>query len=272
MRLARSATLALALALALGSTTCGGPDGDIVWPISGSAKPDADTIAAPFGPRDQSGKYDFHAGTDFPVPEGTKIHAIKAGEIEKVVDWDGKTGPGNWVLIDHGGGEKSAYLHMSKTSVKAGEFVEAGAVLGRSGSVGANSEHLHLNYMVGVQSNGADEAVARNVLELLPHGQMPPLEVTFSDTAVELRVPIQIMTIQTITVAGAGESRTLDYAGVLAMGNPDRDDPSQSGLTVAVTDADDGRFTLTLAVQAPSFIPTQVIVTDIDGESSTYQP
>ncbi|PRP99356.1 M23 family metallopeptidase [Enhygromyxa salina] len=267
MRLARLTTLTLAL----GSTTCGGAGGDIVWPISGKARLDADRIGAPFGPRDQSGKYDFHAGTDFPVPEGTKIRAIKAGEIEKVVEWDGTTGPGNWVLIDHGGGEKSAYLHMSKTSVKAGQFVEAGATLGRSGSAGSSSPHLHLNYMVGVQGNGADESLARNVLELLPHAEMPPLEVEFGDAAVALVVPIQVMTIQTITVEGEGESRTLDYAEVVGKGNPARDYRSQSGLTIGVDDGDDGRFRLELEIDAPSFTPTQVIVVDIDGETSVFE-
>jgi murein DD-endopeptidase MepM/ murein hydrolase activator NlpD len=266
MRLALSATLALLL----GTTACG-PEGDIVWPISGSAEPDADPIAAPFGPRLQSGSYDFHAGTDFPVPEGTKVHAIKAGEVEKVVEWDGNTGPGNWVLIDHGGGEKSAYLHLSKTSVEAGDTVKPGATLGRSGSTGTGAEHLHLNYMVGVEQNGADESVARNVLELLPHAQMPPLEVGFSDAAVTLVVPIQIMTIQAITVAGEGQARTLDYAEVVAMGNPDRDNPGQFGLRIVVTDRDDGRFDLTLNVDPPDFAPTQVSVTDVDGELLVFE-
>lgn len=266
MRLALIATLALAL----GSAGCGGAGGDVVWPISGEPEPDADTITSPFGPRDQSGTYDFHAGVDFPVPEGTRVHAIKAGVVEKVVEWDGKPGPGNWVLLDHGDGEKSAYLHLSKTSVKAGDSVEAGAPLGRSGSVGASSAHLHLNYMVGVQGNGADEAVARNVLELLPHEDAPALEIEFSDAAVALDAPLHAMTIQSITVEGEGQSRTLDYAEVVATGNPDRDDPTQSGLGIEVTNTDSGRFTLTLRPDPADFMPSQVIITDIEGELQVF--
>lgn len=262
---------AFVLAFALGSVGCGGPAGDVVWPISGAATPDADTITSPFGPRDQSGDYDFHAGVDFPVPEGTKIHAIKAGEVEKVEAWDGdKKGPGNWVLIDHGDGEKSSYLHLSKTSVNAGDLVEAGAVLGRSGSTGSNSAHLHLTYMLGVDHKGADEAVAHNLLELLPHADMPALELEFTDTAVGINVPIYPMTIQSITVEGEGQARTIDYAEIVAMGNPDRDNQLQSGLEIEVTDIDSERFRLTLGVEPADFAPAQVIVTDIDGEQLVF--
>ena len=53
---------------------------------------------------------------------------------------------GNFVMIDHGGGEYSLYAHMQKGSlrVKEGEAVHAGDVLGRLGSSGNSSEpHLH---------------------------------------------------------------------------------------------------------------------------------
>lgn len=240
-------------------------EGDVVWPISKSAELDADVVSAPFGPRDQSGNYDFHAGIDFPVPEGTKVHAIKAGTVEKVEKHDGGTGPGNWVLIDHGDGEKSAYLHLSKISVKAGESVQPGTKLGRSGSTGASSPHLHFNYMVGVDHAGADEAQAHNPLELLPHAPMPTPTASFTNQAVILDVAIHPMTIQTLTVEGEGQSRTVDYADVLALGNPERDDPVQSGLRLAVGETEAGQFTLTLT-PVPPFRPTRVVALDYAGE------
>jgi murein DD-endopeptidase MepM/ murein hydrolase activator NlpD len=268
MRLVPFATLALTLILA---TVGCGSGADIVWPLSGSSERDADVIGAPFGPRLQSDDYDFHAGTDFPTPEGTKVRAIKAGVVEKLEEWDGGTGSGNWVLIDHGDGEKSGYLHLSKFSVKAGDAVEAGTVLGRSGSTGSKSPHLHLNYMLDVDHKGADEARGHNVLELLPHAEAPALEPEFTDVAVTLHLSIQIMTIQTITVEGEGQSRTVDYAEILAMGNPDRDDPTQAGLTMAVIETDDGRFTLTLTPEPPGFTPERVTVSDIDGELLVFE-
>lgn len=250
--------------LALLTSACG--RADVVWPISGAADADADVISSAFGPRDQSGVHDFHAGVDFPVPEGTKVHAIKAGTVEKIESDDGGTGPGNWVLVDHGGGEKSAYLHLSKISVAAGDSVEAGTTLGRSGTTGASTPHLHFNYMVGVDGNGADEGLARNPLELLPHTAMPTPMVEFKDASVVLDVAIQPMTIQSITVEGDGESRTVDYAQVLALGNPARDEPTQFGLHLAVADSGDDRFALTLTPDPATFVPDRVLVHDYLGE------
>lgn len=250
--------------LALLTGACG--RADVVWPISGDADPDADVVSSPFGPRDQSGEHDFHAGVDFPVPEGTKVRAIKAGTVEKVETDDGGTGPGNWVLVDHGDGEKSAYLHLSKISVRAGASVEAGTTLGRSGKTGTSAAHLHLNYMVGVESNGADEAFARNPLELLPHTQMPTPIVEFTDASVVLDVAVHPMTIQSITVEGGGETRTVDYAQVLALGNPARDEPTQFGLHLAVADTSADRFTLTLTPEPASFVPERVLVHDYLGD------
>lgn len=254
----------ITLVLALLASACG--RADVVWPISGDADADADAISSAFGPRDQSGAHDFHAGVDFPVPEGTKVHAIKAGTVEKIESHDGGTGPGNWVLVDHGGGEKSAYLHLSKISVAAGDGVEAGTTLGRSGTTGSSTPHLHLNYMVGVEGNGADEGFARNPLELLPHTAMPTPSVEFTDASVVLDVAVKSMTIQSITVEGGGESRTVDYAQVLALGNPMRDEPTQFGLHLAVADTSDARFTLTLTPDPASFVPERVLVHDFLGE------
>ncbi|PRP93165.1 Glycyl-glycine endopeptidase ALE-1 precursor [Enhygromyxa salina] len=260
MRLELAATIFLTT-LSLG---CGSEE--VVWPIANSAESDADQVSAPFGPRDQSGSYDFHAGIDFPVPEGTKVRAIKAGTVEKTVEWNGQTGPGNWVLIDHGGGEKSAYLHLSKISVDAGDTVNAGTTLGRSGSTGSSSEHLHMNYMLGVEHKGADESLAHNPLELLPHADMPTPGVEFNGNAVVLDIPDHPMTIQAITLEGGGESRTVDYADVVAVGNPDRDTQTQFGLHLEIGESDPGRFTLTLRPSPANFTPERVIVEDYAGE------
>jgi murein DD-endopeptidase MepM/ murein hydrolase activator NlpD len=249
------------LVLALLASACGRPD-DVVWPISGDADASANVVSSPFGPREHGGDYDFHAGVDFPVPEGTKIHAIKAGTIEKIEHDDGSSG--NWVLVDHGGGEKSAYLHLSEISVDAGDNVEAGTTLGRSGETGANSPHLHLNYMVGIDHDGADESLARNPLELLPHTAVPTPTAEFTATSVVLDMPLHPMTVQSITVEGGGESRTLDYAQVLALGNPERDEQTQFGLRLAVVD--DDRLTLTLTPDPASFVPERVLVHDFFGE------
>lgn len=51
---------------------------------------DADKVTARFGPR---GMYDFMAGINIAVPEGTKVRAIKAGTMERRrVGWPGRLG------------------------------------------------------------------------------------------------------------------------------------------------------------------------------------
>lgn len=248
-----------------------GPAPEVAWPISGDDALDADAINSPFGPRDQGGKYDFHAGVDFPVPEGTKVRAIKAGVVEKLEDDDGGTGPGNWVLIDHGDGEKSSYLHLSKFRTKAGDAVEAGEVIGLSGTTGTSSPHLHLTYMVGVEGNGADESMARNPLELLPHTEMPappPTNIVLDATDGSLTAFVDLvampMIVQRIVVEGDGVARVVDYADILALGNPARDEQLQSGVWLSVTKVEEGRFTLGL--RGDGFDITKVELYDYAGE------
>ena len=83
-----------------------------------------------------------HYGTDVAAPEGTPIRAIAGGRIAFVhpgMFFNGKT-----VLIDHGLGLRSVYIHMHETHVKAGQRVEAGAVVGAVGMTGrATGPHLH---------------------------------------------------------------------------------------------------------------------------------
>ncbi len=255
---------ALSTGLLLGSLAC--TSEEVVWPISKSAALDADPISSPFGPRDQGGDYDFHAGVDFALEEGTKVRAIKAGTVEKTVAWDGDDGTGNWVLVDHGGGEKSAYLHLSKISTRQGSSVRAGEVIGRSGSTGGTTPHLHLTYMVGVEGNGGDEEMARNVLEILPHSDMPDPEVEFTASGVLLTMPVRPMSVQQIRLEGGGEAREIDYGEIVAQGNPDRDDQVQGGIFIDVERQDSLRFQMTLEPEPADFVPDRVELRDYFGD------
>lgn len=238
---------------------------EVVWPIANSAELDANTVSSPYGPRDQSGTYDFHAGVDFAVPEGTKVHAIKAGRVEKTVEWDGEDATGNWILIDHGDGEKSAYLHLSKISARQGEEVHAGEVIGRSGSSGNTTPHLHLTYMTGVAGSGADEGLSRNPLELLPHSDMPAPIVEFDADAVVLDVQTMPMSVQRIRLEGGGQTREIDYADIAARGNPDRDEHVQGGIWIGVVDFDQTHFELTLRPDPADFVVERVVLDDYAG-------
>jgi murein DD-endopeptidase MepM/ murein hydrolase activator NlpD len=86
-----------------------------------------------------------HMGLDMAVPVGTPVHAPAAGivtfaEPDLVLT-------GGTVLIDHGFGLTSSFLHMSRLDVKVGDRVERGKVIGAAGMTGrASGPHVHWGF------------------------------------------------------------------------------------------------------------------------------
>ena len=82
-----------------------------------------------------------HTGLDFRVTTGTPIVASNSG---KVILARSLYFEGNCVMIDHGQGLITLYLHLSEIKVKEGDAVEKGQLLGLSGGTGrATAPHLH---------------------------------------------------------------------------------------------------------------------------------
>ncbi len=83
-----------------------------------------------------------HFGVDVAAPKGTPVHAAAAGLVALVHDamyYTGKT-----VMLDHGHGVTSVYIHMSKIVVRDGETVRQGQPIGAIGKSGrATGPHLH---------------------------------------------------------------------------------------------------------------------------------
>lgn len=88
----------------------------------------------------------FHSGLDFPGAMRTPIMATAPG----VVSYTGvRAGYGNTVEIDHGGGFKTRYAHLSSIGVRVGQRVAIGTRIGGMGSTG-RSTGPHLHYEVWV--------------------------------------------------------------------------------------------------------------------------
>lgn len=84
----------------------------------------------------------MHHGMDFSAPTGTEIYATGKGVVENSSYSNG--GYGNRVIINHGYGYKTLYAHMNTISVKAGNEVTRGQVIGYVGNTGKSfGPHLH---------------------------------------------------------------------------------------------------------------------------------
>ena len=83
-----------------------------------------------------------HYGLDIAAPEGTPVLAASSGVISLAHEnmfFTGKT-----ILIDHGFGVSTIYVHLSEISVEVGQRVKRGQLVGRVGMTGrATGPHLH---------------------------------------------------------------------------------------------------------------------------------
>jgi murein DD-endopeptidase MepM/ murein hydrolase activator NlpD len=108
------------------------------WPVRGK-------VIQGFGPKTTGGQND---GINVAVPEGTPIKAAEDG----VVAYAGSElkGYGNLVLVRHSNGFVTAYAHASELSVKKGETIKRGQVIGKAGSTGnVTSPQLHFEVRKG---------------------------------------------------------------------------------------------------------------------------
>ena len=107
-------------------------------------------LTSPFGMRIHpiTGEYKMHNGIDMGCNEGTEIYATRSGLVE-IAQWSNSAG--NYVQLNHGDGYRSVYMHMTHYIVSAGQYVQAGQVIGYVGNTGASrGNHLHF----GVSYNG----------------------------------------------------------------------------------------------------------------------
>lgn len=120
--------------------------GAFLWPCPSSTR-----ITSNFGPRTAptSGASSYHQGIDIGAANGADIVAAADGTVRAATS---SSAAGNYVMIDHGGGLYSVYMHASELLVSPGQQVTAGQVIARVGSTGiSTAPHLHF----GVSQNGS---------------------------------------------------------------------------------------------------------------------
>ena len=118
--------------------------GSLVWPC-----PSYSRISSPYGYRVHpiSGTRKLHKGLDIAASSGNPVIAAASGTVVKSYF---SSSYGNYVVISHGGGMMTAYAHMTRRMVSAGQTVAAGQQVGTVGSTGnSTGPHLHFEVYVG---------------------------------------------------------------------------------------------------------------------------
>ena len=118
-------------------------NGEFRLPLDGTI-----TVTDTYGYKRQTGSVGLsHLGTDFRAPEGTSVYAMNSG---KVVFADSLRNFGRTVIVDHGLGVMTLYMHLSEIKVQAGDRVEKGDLVAKSGNTGYSlGPHLHLSVRIG---------------------------------------------------------------------------------------------------------------------------
>lgn len=129
--------------------------GDWFWPLpkdKSSLHVDGTRCGRYAEPRD----YGPHEGLDIAAVDGTPVYATKSGKVTRVVN--GVTGfssvqsAGNYIVIDHGDGMWSRYLHLINNSnkVNVGDEVDGGQHIGDADNTGHSfGSHLHFEILSG---------------------------------------------------------------------------------------------------------------------------
>ena len=115
--------------------------GSMMWPCPSSKR-----VTSDYGPRTSptNGASSNHKGIDIGAAYGADI-------VATVLVATYSSSGGNYVIIDHGGGLCTVYMHASSLTVSAGQTVSKGQVIAKVGSTGISTgNHLHF----GVTLNG----------------------------------------------------------------------------------------------------------------------
>ena len=116
-----------------------------IWPCPASSR-----ITSSFGDRESptAGASTNHKGIDIGAPTGSNIVAAAGGTVTISTY---SYSAGNYVMINHGGGVSTVYMHCSKLLVSVGDTVKKGDVIAKVGSTGySTGPHLHF----GIRQNG----------------------------------------------------------------------------------------------------------------------
>lgn len=132
----------------------------LIWPTAG-------TYSSMFGSRKLGHVRRMHAGIDISAAVGTPIHAAADGQV---LFSGKKRGYGEAVILAHDASHETLYAHMSKITVRNGQFVRRNQIIGFVGKTGhVTGANLHFETRI----NG----IAYNPVFFLPSSHSVPMHV-----------------------------------------------------------------------------------------------
>ncbi len=142
-----------------------------------------------------SGGVKPHLGVDFAAPTGTPVRAVGDGVVEFA---GSQRGYGNLVVLNHRGGQSTAYAHLNRIHVRKGQRVEQGVLVGEVGSTGVSTgPHLHFEFR--------DNGVHKDPLTLARQGEAVPVSTSSRPTfnALAQRMSVELTAAAQYTTASA---------------------------------------------------------------------
>jgi len=124
--------------------------GNLNWPVEGR-------IVYNFGPERQGGTTISREGVGIAAARGTPVRVVERGQV----DYAGPVGLwGPSVIVSHGGGYFSLYLYLEGLTVREGDVVEAGRVIGYVGALSsADQSEPHMEFQIR-EPNPNDQPIA----------------------------------------------------------------------------------------------------------------
>lgn len=112
-----------------------------------------------------------HAGTDLRAQTPQPVMAINSGKVLLARNFPLRGTEGKMLVIDHGSGIVSLYLHLSKFKVKAGDEVKKGDVVALTGATPRGTPP-HLHFMIKIHGTNVDPMAFINTFNTaLPYGE-----------------------------------------------------------------------------------------------------
>ncbi len=127
----------------------------LIWPLAVNG-----TITSRFGIRNAptAGASTNHKGIDIAAPIGTSIYAVADGTVTVATY---SPSAGNYVMVNHGNGMYTAYMHASKLCCAVGDTVAQGDKIAEVGSTGfSTGPHLHFSVIINGEYVDPEQCVS----------------------------------------------------------------------------------------------------------------